>query len=71
MDRTAREDMEGVVAIEVALHRSASAPDQTGALHDVAGTPGGPVVLWAAAVAPSALGGWLPSWSGSVSPGTS
>lgn len=49
----------GVVAIEVALHRSASAPDQTGALHDVAGTPGGPVVLWAAAVASFALGLWL------------
>ena len=49
----------GVVAIEVALHRSASAPDQTGALHDLAGAPGGPVVLWAAAAASFALGGWL------------
>ena len=49
----------GVVAIEVALHRSASAPDQTGALHDVAGAPGGPVVLWVAAIASFALGLWL------------
>lgn len=49
----------GVVAIEVALHRSDSQPDQTGALHDVAGAPGGPVVLWAAAVASLALGLWL------------
>ncbi|MCU1474373.1 DUF1206 domain-containing protein [Amnibacterium sp.] len=49
----------GVVAIEVALHRSDSQPDQTGALHDVAGAPGGPVVLWAAPVASLALGLWL------------
>jgi hypothetical protein len=49
----------GVVAIEVALHRSASAPDQTGALHDIAGAPGGLVVLGAAAVASFALGLWL------------
>jgi hypothetical protein len=49
----------GVVAIEVALHRSDSQADQTGALHDVAGAPGGPVVLWAAAIASLALALWL------------
>ncbi|HET6825695.1 MAG TPA: DUF1206 domain-containing protein [Amnibacterium sp.] len=49
----------GVVAVEVALHRSASAPDQTGALHDIAAAPGGLAVVWAAAVASFALGLWL------------
>lgn len=49
----------GVLAIEVGLHRDASESDQTGALRDVAHTPGGPVVLWAAAAAALALGLWL------------
>ncbi len=49
----------GVIAIEVALHRSGSTPDQTGALEDVARTPGGPIVLWVAAAGSLALGLWL------------
>ena len=49
----------GVIAIEVALHRSGSTPDQTGALEDVVRTPGGPVVLWFAAAGSLALGLWL------------
>jgi len=49
----------GVVAIEVGLAASRSAPDQTGALHDLAGTPGGPALLWATAVASFALAAWL------------
>src|SRR5579875_3345544 len=49
----------GVVAIEVGMRTSRSAPDQTGALHDLAGSPGGPVLLWGAAIASFALGVWL------------
>jgi Domain of Unknown Function (DUF1206) len=49
----------GVIAIGLGLHRSGSTPDQTGALKAVAQTPGGPLVLWGAAVCALALGLWL------------
>jgi len=49
----------GVIAIEVALHRSSSSADQSGALSDLAKAPGGPVLLWVVTVGALALALWL------------
>ena len=49
----------GVIAIEVALHRTSSSADQSGALADLAKAPGGPVLLWIVTVGALALALWL------------
>jgi hypothetical protein len=49
----------GVIAIEVALHRSSSSADQSGALTDLAKAPGGPVLLWVVTIGSFALAVWL------------
>lgn len=49
----------GVIAIEVALHRSSSSADQSGALSDLAKAPGGPVLLWVVTIGALALALWL------------
>jgi hypothetical protein len=49
----------GVIAIEVALHRTSSSPDQSGALSDLAKAPGGPVLLWVVTIGSLALALWL------------
>ncbi|GGK94650.1 hypothetical protein GCM10007382_13630 [Salinibacterium xinjiangense] len=48
----------GVIAIGVASGAGGSA-DQSGALGQIAGTPGGTVILWVTAVGLAALGIWL------------
>jgi hypothetical protein len=49
----------GVITIEVALHRSSSSADQSGALTDLAKAPGGPVLLWVVTIGSLALALWL------------
>ncbi|HEV7623506.1 MAG TPA: DUF1206 domain-containing protein [Amnibacterium sp.] len=49
----------GVIAIEVALHRSGSSADQSGALSDLAKAPGGPLLLWVVTIGSLALAVWL------------
>jgi hypothetical protein len=49
----------GVIAIEVALHRSSSSADQSGALSDLAKAPGGPLLLWVVTIGSLALALWL------------
>jgi uncharacterized membrane protein len=49
----------GVIAVQVALHGSGQQSDQSGALGDVAKTPGGAVVLWIGALGCLALALWL------------
>ncbi|MCU1474372.1 DUF1206 domain-containing protein [Amnibacterium sp.] len=49
----------GIITIEVALHRSSSSADQSGALSDLAKAPGGPVLLWVVTVGSFALALWL------------
>jgi len=48
----------GYLAVRVALGQSGGSADQSGALAQIAGTPGGSVVLWVATVALAALGLW-------------
>lgn len=49
----------GVIAIAVALHRSGSSADQSGALGDLARAPGGPLLLWIVTIGSLALGLYL------------
>ena len=49
----------GYIAIRVAIGGSANEADQSGALAQVASTPGGVFVLWVAVVGFAALGLWL------------
>jgi hypothetical protein len=49
----------GVIAVQVALSHSSQHSDQSGALADVAKTPGGIVVLWIGAVGGIALALWF------------
>jgi hypothetical protein len=49
----------GVIAIEVALQRSSSEADQSGALGDLTKNPAGEVILWVAAIGALALALWL------------
>lgn len=49
----------GVIAVQVALNGSERSTDQSGALSDVARTPGGAVVLWIGVVGSFALAIWL------------
>jgi hypothetical protein len=49
----------GVIAVQVALSHSGQQSDQSGALADVAKTPGGVVVLWIGAVGGFALALWF------------
>jgi hypothetical protein len=49
----------GVIAVQVALSGSRQQSDQSGALSDVAKTPGGVVVLWIGAIGCLALALWF------------
>lgn len=49
----------GIISIEVALHRSSTSADQSGALSDLAKAPGGPVLLWVVTIGALALALWL------------
>ena len=49
----------GVIAFEVAFHRSRGEADQSGALHDLADMPGGPLLLGVCILGFLALGLWL------------
>lgn len=49
----------GIIAITVALHRSSTSADQSGALGDLARAPGGPLLLWVVTVGALALGLFL------------
>ena len=48
----------GVLAVRIALGEGGGSADQSGALGQVASSPGGAVVLWVCAVALAALGLW-------------
>ena len=49
----------GFIAIQVAIRAGGNEADQSGALAQVASTPGGVFVLWVAVVGLTALGLWL------------
>lgn len=49
----------GVIAIQVALGVGGGEADQSGALSDLAKTPGGGIILWVVFVGLAALGLWL------------
>jgi len=48
----------GVLAVRIALRDGGGSADQSGALAQVAGTPGGALVLWVFTIALAALGLW-------------